>query len=258
MSTLPLDRFRLDGSLVVITGASSGIGSHCSSLLASMGAHVVLASRRIEQLQKIVSDIKQRGGKAHAFELDVTNSDSVKLFFDAVATIGAPNILINNAGVSVSKPLLEQSETDWDHVIDTNLKGAWLVATEAARRMVAAKQGGSIINVASILGERQIGGVAPYAISKAGVLQVTKTMALELARYQIRVNAILPGYVVTDLNRDFLHSEFGEKLRMRIPSRRFSELSDLDGPIMLLASEAGKAMSGSTIAIDGGHLVSSL
>jgi len=223
-----------------------------------MGAHVVLASRRIEQLQKIVSDIKQRGGKAHAFELDVTNSDSVKLFFDAVATIGTPNILINNAGVSVSKPLLEQSETDWDHVIDTNLKGSWLVATEAARRMVAAKQGGSIINVASILGERQIGGVAPYAISKAGVLQVTKTMALELARYQIRVNAILPGYVVTDLNRDFLHSEFGEKLRMRIPSRRFSELSDLDGPIMLLASEAGKAMSGSTIAIDGGHLVSSL
>jgi NAD(P)-dependent dehydrogenase (short-subunit alcohol dehydrogenase family) len=223
-----------------------------------MGAHVVLASRRIEQLQKIVSDIKQRGGKAHAFELDVTNSDSVKLFFDAVATIGTPNILINNAGVSVSKPLLEQSEADWNHVIDTNLKGAWLVATEAARRMVAAKQGGSIINVASILGERQISGVAPYAISKAGVLQATKTMALELARYQIRVNAILPGYVVTDLNRDFLHSEFGEKLRMRIPSRRFSELSDLDGPIMLLASEAGKAMSGSTIAIDGGHLVSSL
>jgi NAD(P)-dependent dehydrogenase (short-subunit alcohol dehydrogenase family) len=223
-----------------------------------MGAHVVLASRRIEQLQKIVSDIKQRGGKAHAFELDVTNPDSVKLFFDAVATISAPNILINNAGVSVSKPLLEQSEADWDHVIDTNLKGAWLVATEAARRMVAAKQGGSIINVASILGERQIGGVAPYAISKAGVLQATKTMALELARYQIRVNAILPGYVVTDLNRDFLHSEFGEKLRMRIPSRRFSELSDLDGPILLLASEAGKAMSGSTIAIDGGHLVSSL
>jgi NAD(P)-dependent dehydrogenase (short-subunit alcohol dehydrogenase family) len=223
-----------------------------------MGAHVVLASRRIEQLQKIVSDIKQRGGKAHAFELDVTNSDSVKLFFDAVATIGTPNILINNAGVSVSKPLLEQSEADWNHVIDTNLKGAWLVATEAARRMVAAQQGGSIINVASILGERQISGVAPYAISKAGVLQATKTMALELARYQIRVNAILPGYVVTELNREFLHSEFGEKLRMRIPSRRFSELSDLDGPIMLLASEAGKAMSGSTIAIDGGHLVSSL
>jgi NAD(P)-dependent dehydrogenase (short-subunit alcohol dehydrogenase family) len=153
---------------------------------------------------------------------------------------------------------LEQSEADWDHVIDTNLKGAWLVATEASRRMVAAKQGGSIINIASILGERQISGVAPYAISKAGVIQLTKTLALELARYQIRVNAILPGYVITDLNRDFLNSELGEKLRMRIPSRRFSELSDLDGPILLLASEAGKAMSGSTIAIDGGHLVSSL
>ena len=153
---------------------------------------------------------------------------------------------------------LEQTEADWDQVIDTNLKGVWLVATEAARRMVNAKTAGSIINMASILAERQINGVAPYAISKAGVVQATKTMALELARYQIRVNAILPGYVITDLNREFLQSEFGEKLRMRIPSRRFNELQDLDGPILLLASDAGKGMSGSTIAVDGAHLVSSL
>ena len=258
MNALPVDRFRLNGLLAVVTGASSGIGRHCSMMLASMGATVVLGSRRIDQLQHTVTEIAQGGGKAYAFSLDVSSNDSVKAFFDAVGTIGHPNILINNAGTSISKPLLEQSEADWDRVMNTNLKGAWLVATEAARRMVAAKQGGSIINIASILGERQINGVAPYAISKAGVLQTTKTMALELARHHIRVNAILPGYVITDLNRDFLNSELGEKLRMRRPSRRFSELSDLDGPILLLASDAGKAMSGSTIVVDGGHLVSSL
>jgi NAD(P)-dependent dehydrogenase (short-subunit alcohol dehydrogenase family) len=258
MSPLPIDRFRLNGSLAVVTGASSGIGRHCSMMLAGMGASIVLGARRIDQLQHTVAEIMQAGGKAHAFPLDVSNANSVKAFFDAVAAVGNPTILINNAGTSISKPLLEQSESDWDLVMNTNLKGAWLVATEAARRMVAAKQGGSIINIASILGERQINGVAPYAISKAGVIQTTKTMALELARYNIRVNAILPGYVVTDLNRDFLNSELGEKLRMRIPSRRFSELTDLDGPILLLASDAGKAMSGSAIAIDGGHLVSSL
>ena len=258
MNALPVDRFRLNGLLAVVTGASSGIGRHCSMMLASMGATVVLGSRRIDQLQHTVTEIAQGGGEAYAFSLDVSNNDSVKAFFDAVGTIGHPSILINNAGTSISKPLLEQSEADWDRVMNTNLKGAWLVATEAARRMVAAKQGGSIINIASILGERQINGVAPYAISKAGVLQTTKTMALELARHHIRVNAILPGYVITDLNRDFLNSELGEKLRMRRPSRRFSELSDLDGPILLLASDAGKAMSGSTIVVDGGHLVSSL
>jgi len=254
----PAERFRVDGQLAVVTGASSGIGRHCSELLARMGARVALASRRIDQLESVVKTIEQNGGSAKAFPLDVRNSESVKTCFEAITQWGIPSIVINNAGISVAKSLLEQTEADWDAVMDTNLKGVWLVATEAARCMVTCKASGSIINMASILGERQINGVAPYAISKAGVIQLTKTMALELARYQIRVNAILPGYVVTDLNREFLHSELGEKLRMRIPSRRFSELSDLDGPILLLASDAGKAMSGSAIAVDGAHLVSSL
>ena len=166
--------------------------------------------------------------------------------------------MINNAGVTVTKPLLEQTEEDWDSVVGTNLKGGWLVAQEAARRMVAAKKGGSIVNIASILGERVAGGVAPYAVSKAGLVQMTKTMALELARHDIRVNAILPGYVVTDLNRDFLLSAAGEKLRSRIPTRRFGQLEDLDGPLLLLASAAGRHMTGSVLAVDGGHLVSSL
>ena len=220
MSAAALNQFRLDGRVVLVTGASSGLGTHFAQLLASVGARVAVAARRADKLQAVVDGITAAGGQA--------------------------------------RPLLEQTEEDFDQVLDTNLKGCWLVATEAARRMVAAGKGGSIVNVASILGERVAGGVAPYAISKAGVVQATKAMALELARHRIRVNALLPGYVVTDLNRDFLTSEAGDKLRSRIPSRRFGEMTDLDGPLLLLASDAGAAMSGATVAVDGAHLVSSL
>lgn len=253
-----LDRFRLDGRLALVTGASSGLGTHFARLLASVGARVAVAARRADKLQSVVDAIAQAGGQARALSLDVTDAASVRACFDALSDWGAPDIVVNNAGVTVTRPLLDQTEEDFDHVLDTNLKGCWLVATEAARRMVAAGQGGSIVNVASILGERVAGGVAPYAISKAGVVQATKVMALELARHRIRVNALLPGYVVTDLNRDFLTSEAGDKLRSRIPSRRFGEPEDLDGPLLLLASDAGAAMSGAAVAVDGAHLVSSL
>ncbi|WP_159911074.1 SDR family NAD(P)-dependent oxidoreductase [Pantoea sp. 18069] len=253
-----IDRFRLDGRIALVTGASSGLGMHFAALLAGAGARVALAARRADKLQSVVDAITQAGGEARALSLDVTDSASVRQCFDALSSWGAPDVLVNNAGVTVTRSLLEQTEADFDSVLDTNLKGGWLMATEAARRMVAAGRGGSIVNVASILGERVAGGVAPYAISKAGVIQATKSMALELARHRIRVNALLPGYVVTDLNREFLHSEAGDKLRARIPSRRFGEMSDLDGPLLLLASDAGAAMSGATVAVDGAHLVSSL
>jgi len=253
-----LSRFRLDGRTVLVTGASSGLGTHFAHLLASAGARVAVAARRADKLQALVDSIAAAGGEARALSLDVTHSASVRNCFDELASWGAPDVVVNNAGITVTRPLLEQTEEDFDSVIETNLKGCWLVATEAARRMVAAGRGGSIVNIASILGERVAGGVAPYAISKAGVVQTTKVMALELARYGIRVNALLPGYVVTDLNRDFLTSDAGDKLRSRIPSRRFGELTDLDGPLLLLASDAGAAMSGSTVAVDGAHLVSSL
>lgn len=253
-----LNRFRLDGRIVLVTGASSGLGTHFAHLLARVGARVAVAARRADKLQALVDSIATTGGEARAISLDVTDSVSVRNCFDELSSWGAPDVVVNNAGITVTRPLLEQTEEDFDSVIETNLKGCWLVATEAARRMVAAGRGGSIVNIASILGERVAGGVAPYAISKAGVVQTTKAMALELARYRIRVNALLPGYVVTDLNRDFLTSEAGDKLRSRIPSRRFGELTDLDGPLLLLASDAGAAMSGSTVAVDGSHLVSSL
>jgi len=253
-----IERLRLDGRIVLVTGASSGLGSHFGQLLAGLGARVALAARRIDKLQPLAERITAAGGQARALALDVTDAASVRACLDDLTSWGVPDVLVNNAGVTVTRPLLEQTEADFDSVMGTNLKGNWLVATETARRMVAAGKGGSIINVASILGERVAGGVAPYSISKAGVIQATKAMALELARHRIRVNALLPGYVVTDLNREFLESEAGQKLRARIPSRRFGEMSDLDGPLLLLASDAGAAMSGATIAVDGAHLVSSL
>lgn len=258
MTTSPFESFRLEGRHAMVTGASSGLGRHFALLLSRAGARVSVAARRVDRLAELVAEIRGAGGDAQALALDVTGSASVRSCFDELAPWGPPDVLVNNAGISVTRPLLEQTEADWDAVIDTNLKGNWLVATEAARRLVAAGRGGSIVNVASILAIRVAAGVAPYAISKAGVVQATKTMALELARHGIRVNALLPGYVATDLNREFLGSEAGQKLLARIPTRRFGCLADLDGPLLLLASDAGAAMTGATVEVDGGHLVSSL
>lgn len=251
--------FRLDGRVALVTGASSGLGRHFALLLARAGASVAIAARRADKLGALAAQIEALGVRVQAVNLDVTAGASIAAAFDAVcAGLGCPDVVVNNAGVTITKPLLQQTEADWDSVLDTNLKGGWLVAQEAARRMVAAGKGGSLINVASILGQRVAGGVAPYAVSKAGLVQATRALALELARYGIRANALLPGYIVTDLNREFLHGEDGQKLRARIPSRRFGELDDLSGPLLLLASDAGRHMSGATLAVDGGHLVSSL
>ena len=199
--------------------------------------------------------MRAQGGAVSAVALDVSSKESVHACFEQT---GACDIVINNAGIPVTRTMLEQTEDDWDSVIDTNLKGGWLVATEAARRLRDAGRSGSIVNIGSVLGERVAAGVAPYAISKAGVVQATKVMALELARYKIRVNALLPGYVVTDLNRDFLESEPGQKLRMRVPTREFVQITDLDAPLLMLASDAGAGMTGACIAVDRGHLVSTL
>jgi NAD(P)-dependent dehydrogenase (short-subunit alcohol dehydrogenase family) len=246
---------RLDGKRALVTGASSGFGAHFAQLLASAGTEVVLAARRTDKLQSLADSLRAQGGAVSVVALDVSSKESVHACFEQT---GACDIVINNAGITVTRAMLEQTEDDWDSVIDTNLKGGWLVATEAARRLRDAGRSGSIVNIGSVLGERVAAGVAPYAISKAGVVQATKVMALELARYKIRVNALLPGYVVTDLNRDFLESEPGQKLRMRVPTREFVQITDLDAPLLMLASDAGAGMTGACIAVDRGHLVSTL
>jgi NAD(P)-dependent dehydrogenase (short-subunit alcohol dehydrogenase family) len=192
--------------------------------------------------------------------MDVTAAASIAQgFADAEARFGPVQVLINNAGVTITRAAIEVAENDWTSVIDTNLKGAWLVAQHAAQRMIHhASGGGSIVNIASILGLRVAGGVAPYAISKAGVVQMTKALALEWARHRIRVNALAPGYIETDLNDDFFASDAGKALIRRIPQRRLGEVRELDGPLLLLASDAGSYMTGSVLAVDGGHLVSGL
>ncbi|MFK0270402.1 SDR family NAD(P)-dependent oxidoreductase [Pseudomonas asiatica] len=247
--------FALDGRRALVTGASSGLGRHFATTLAAAGAEVVVTARRLAPLQSLVESIELAGGRARALALDVTRRDDVCRVLDAVGTL---DVLVNNAGVSDSQPLLACDDQSWDRVLDTNLKGAWTVAQECARRMVAAGQGGSLINVTSILASRVAGAVGPYLAAKAGLAHLTRAMALELARHGIRVNALAPGYVITELNDAFLAGEAGEKLRSRIPSRRFSQPQDLDGALLLLASDAGRAMSGTEIVVDGGHLCSSL
>lgn len=239
----------------LITGASSGFGAHFARVLAGCGARVVLGARRIERLRQVVEEIRAAGGQAQAVALDVRDLASVRAALEAAGDI---DILVNNAGVGVVKPALEQSEEDWSLVINTNLRGAFFVAREAALRMRARGAHGSIINIASILGLRQGGQVSTYAISKAGLVQMTKQLALELARYGIRVNAIAPGYFGTDINTDFFKTEAGAAMIKRIPMRRLGELADLDGPLLLLASEASRFMTGAVIEVDGGHLLSSL
>jgi NAD(P)-dependent dehydrogenase (short-subunit alcohol dehydrogenase family) len=189
----------------------------------------------------------------------VTAPASVRACFGAVeARWGTVDLVVNNAGVAVSRPVLEQTEDDWDGVVDTNLKGAWLVAQEAARRMIAAGRAGAIVNIASITGERVAGGAAPYCASKAGLIHLTRAMALELARHGIRVNALAPGYIDTELNHEFLASAAGERLLARIPLRRLGRPDELLGAMLLLASDAGSFITGSVLAVDGGHLVSTL
>lgn len=245
----------LRGRRALVTGASSGLGAFFARTLAGAGAEVVLAARRQAQLAQIAEEIRGGGGRADTVELDVGTATSVAA---AASRWGRIDILVNNAGITNSKPLLEQTEADWDDILDVNLKGAWLVAMEVARQMKADGRGGSIINIASILGLRQAGNVTPYAVSKAGLLQLTKQLALELARFNIRVNALAPGYVSTDLNADFFASAPGQALVKRIPQRRLGALTELAGPLLLLASDASSYMTGAVLPVDGGHLVSSL
>jgi len=250
------DRFDLHGRTALVTGASAGFGRHFAKTLANAGAMVVVAARRRDLLETLVGEILATGGRATAVDMDVTDGASI-----AAAFANAPgpiDVVVNNAGISIVRSPLDLDEAGWDAVVNTNLRGAWLVAQAAARALVAAKRPGRIVNIASIVGLRPIGHLAPYAAAKAGLIHLTRTLAMEWARHDIQVNAIAPGYVETDLNREFWDSPAGKRLIERIPQRRLGRLADLDGPLLLLASDAGAFMTGSVLVVDGGHTVASL
>lgn len=246
----------LQGKTALVTGASSGLGQHFARVLAQAGAKVALAARRLDRLQQLEAEIRARGGAASAVALDVTDRTSIARAFDAAETaLGPVSILVNNAGVPAGSYFLKMSDSDWRGVMDVNLDGVFRVGQEAARRMSAAGSGGSIVNIASITAFAVLKGIASYSASKAAVISLTKTMALELARDNIRVNALAPGYFSTELNHAFLASEAGRRLLSRVPMDRAGKLEELDGPLLLLASDAGAFMTGSVITIDGGHLL---
>jgi NAD(P)-dependent dehydrogenase (short-subunit alcohol dehydrogenase family) len=251
--------FEVNDRHILVTGGSSGFGRHFARFLAGNGASVTLAARRAEALAEGVAEINGSGGKAQSVVLDVTIADKIDDALKKAETqFGPIHAVVNNAGVTATRPALDQDERAWDSVVDTNLKGVWLVAQAVARGMIANKVRGSIVNIASILGVRVAGAVAPYAISKAGVIQMTKALALEWARYGIRVNSLAPGYFATELNDEFFESENGKALIRRVPQRRLGQLDELDGPLLLLISDAGSFMTGSVVVVDGGHLVSGL
>ena len=249
--------FDLAGKVALVTGASGGLGCHFARTLADAGARVALAARRKEQLEANVASIG--ADRAIAVALDVSDPASVERALAEVAEqLGPATIVINNSGVTATRSALDLDPDEWDRIMDTNLKGAWLVARAAARHLIDAKLPGSIVNIAAILGFRVAGHVSAYTASKAALVQLTRALALEWARYRIRVNAIAPGYVETDLNRDFFASDAGKAMVARIPQRRLGQLEYLDGPLLLLASDASAYMTGSAIVVDGGHLHSTL
>ncbi len=255
-----MDRFSLAGRLALVTGASSGLGERFAEILAEAGASVVLAARRKGKLDALAARLEQRGHRALAVTLDVTDTASITAAFVTIETAFGrpPDILVNNSGLSRNGWFREQSEDDWNAVIDTNLTGVWRVGKAACNAMVQSGQKGSVINIASVTGIRPQMLTTAYCVSKAGVDHMTRQMAVEMARFGVRVNAIAPGYFKTDINDEYLESGEGEKMIRRIAMRRIGEIDELAGPLLLLASDAGSFMTGATLVVDGGHLLTPL
>lgn len=251
------DAFNLTGKRALVTGASSGLGDHFARLLAEQGAEVVLAARRLEKLESLAEEIRAKGGKALPVAMDVTKADSVQAAFEVIASEldGPCDIVVNNSGVGQASWYQDTTEEEWQGIIDTNMTGVWRVAKAATKALLDAGKPGSIINIASITALQPALMNVGYAGSKAAVDHMTRVMAVEICRYGIRVNAIAPGYFKTAINDEYLDSEHGDIMRKRIPMRRFGEHKELDGALMLLASDAGAYMTGETIRVDGGHIL---
>ncbi len=246
--------FDLDGKTAFITGASSGLGHRFALTLARAGARVALAARRVERLEALAREIEGFGGRALCFELDVTEEANVDEVVDSAETeLGAITVVVNNAGVALPKPAVNHTVEDYDLILDTNLKGAWLVATATGRRMIQHGHGGAIVNIASMAAFNVLPGLSLYAMSKAGVVQMTKALALEWARYGIRVNAIAPGYIETEMNSDYFKTDQGKAAIDRTLRRRLGGPEELDGTLLLLTSQSSDYITGTVITIDDGQ-----
>ena len=246
--------FDLDGQTAFITGASSGLGHRFALTLARAGARVALAARRTDRLEALTQEIEGFGGRALCFALDVTDQANVAEIVDSAETeLGAITILVNNAGVALPKPAADHTVEDYDYIIDTNLKGAWLVATATGRRMIQHGHGGAIVNIASMAAFKVLPGLSLYAMSKAGVVQMTKALALEWARHGIRVNAIAPGYIETEMNSDYFKTDQGKAEIDRTLRRRLGGPEELDGTLLLLTSKSSDYITGTVITVDDGQ-----
>ena len=249
----------LEGKVALVTGAFGGLGQVFARMLGEAGASVGLAGRRMGDGRVLEAQLASDGIHALAVKMEVTDRASVE---EAVAKVssrlGNIDILVNNAGVNVTRAFLDQTEEDWSSVIDVNLTGAWRVAQVAARQMRDHGKGGTIINIGSVLAERVQPHVSSYCAAKAGLSHLTRAMALELARFQIRVNALAPGYIETPINRDYFASDAGKAMVKRVPQRRLGVGDDLRGALLLLASDQSSHMTGTVLTVDGGHSISSL
>lgn len=253
----PAELFDVSGKTALVTGASSGLGRRFAEVLAAHGANVVLAARRVDRLAELEAEIAAAGGRAATVGLDVTDRAAIPAAFDAAEqAFGPVDILVNNAGVAVEAMLVDISPEDWRKVLDTDLDGVFFVGQEAARRMTASGRGGSIVNIASAIAFHVSKTLGAYAVAKAGVVQLTKAMALELASANIRVNAICPGYIETEINRDFFATERGQQMIQRmVPMKRLGDTGDLDGTLLLFASGAGAFITGASLVVDGGLIL---
>jgi 3-oxoacyl-[acyl-carrier protein] reductase len=250
------DMFSLKGRVALVTGASSGLGTQFARALADNGASVVLVARRADRLKALKDEIEAKGGKAIAAEADVTDRAAMTRAFDAAEkAFGTVTILVNNAGIAHGGRAVEMSPEEWRKVLSTNLDSVFFWAQEASRRILAAKRQGAIVNIASVLGLAVSKGAVAYAAAKAGVVQVTKALAVELAFKGVRVNAIAPGWFVTEMNDDYLSGEAGDAIKREIPMGRFGNPGDLDGALLLLVSDAGSYITGATVVVDGGQVV---
>ncbi len=252
--TAPLDRFRLNGRIALITGASSGIGATLAREFATCGAHVLLAARRLERIESLATELRAAGLAATPLSMDVSDADSIHTAFNLAAEkVGLPDIVINNAGIAAPSMFLKTDHESLERVMQTNFFGAWNVCQETARRLSAAKRPGSIINIASVLGIGAAPGYSAYSASKAALMQLTRSLALEFVRYNIRVNALAPGWFISEMNADYFASEAGLAYIKRMPPGRTGELHELVGPALLLASDAGSYVNGVVLPVDGAH-----